>query len=448
MAKLAEWVKKTVQKLIDPDREKRVQELTRLLYHGLVTNQEKFSVSSMLQGWDVNPDELELAKENVYRYVLERAWADEVVTQKEQQALRSIVQCLEISEAKAKDIHLEFARNRFAIALGEAMEDGILSPEEEARLARIAHSVGYALPQFARMFFRDYAEAFLRGLFMAAVADGRLSPAEWENLLRITQKFGLTKQELQQAIQLSAQRFVEHVLADAKADGRLSPEEEKILRWLVEELGLSAEYRKYLEQEINILRRLEEIENGRLPTLSPPSGLQLRAGELLHFYSQAVWHLPRTRGGNLAWEQHHGNLALTDHRLLFSSSTKTVALDYRKIISHRGSDNWLEIQTEGKPVYRFDILQPSPLFYPLFTAAVGLANQTRVAKVEGKTSRYIPRDVRQRVWQRYGGRCAECGATDYLEFDHIIPVAKGGSNSDNNVQLLCRRCNLKKSDSI
>jgi 5-methylcytosine-specific restriction endonuclease McrA len=35
-----------------------------------------------------------------------------------------------------------------------------------------------------------------------------------------------------------------------------------------------------------------------------------------------------------------------------------------------------------------------------------------------------------------------------LEFDHIIPVAKGGSNAETNVQLLCRRCNGKKSDMI
>ena len=60
----------------------------------------------------------------------------------------------------------------------------------------------------------------------------------------------------------------------------------------------------------------------------------------------------------------------------------------------------------------------------------------------------ISREVRQRVWTRYGGRCAECGADDYLEFDHVIPVAKGGSNTDANVQLLCRRCNLNKRDNI
>lgn len=77
-----------------------------------------------------------------------------------------------------------------------------------------------------------------------------------------------------------------------------------------------------------------------------------------------------------------------------------------------------------------------------------LHNQSLTQKVTGGPSRHISRDVRQRVWTAYGGQCADCRAKDYLEFDHIIPVAKGGSNDESNVQLLCRRCNLAKSDKI
>lgn len=67
---------------------------------------------------------------------------------------------------------------------------------------------------------------------------------------------------------------------------------------------------------------------------------------------------------------------------------------------------------------------------------------------ESDASRHVPQDVKTVVWQRDGGRCIECGATDYLEFDHVIPHAKGGATSVENLQLLCRRCNLKKRDAI
>ena len=82
------------------------------------------------------------------------------------------------------------------------------------------------------------------------------------------------------------------------------------------------------------------------------------------------------------------------------------------------------------------------------SAAIGLHNQSITKKLLDVPSRHISRNVRQRVWTTYGGQCADCGAKDYLEFDHVIPVAKGGSNDEMNVQLLCRRCNLKKNDNI
>ena len=41
-----------------------------------------------------------------------------------------------------------------------------------------------------------------------------------------------------------------------------------------------------------------------------------------------------------------------------------------------------------------------------------------------------------------------CGAEDELQFDHVIPVAKGGGNAIDNVQVLCADCNPQKSDSI
>ena len=60
----------------------------------------------------------------------------------------------------------------------------------------------------------------------------------------------------------------------------------------------------------------------------------------------------------------------------------------------------------------------------------------------------IPEDVRIFVWKRDEGRCVQCGSQDKLEFDHMIPVSKGGGNTARNIQLLCETCNRRKSASI
>lgn len=63
--------------------------------------------------------------------------------------------------------------------------------------------------------------------------------------------------------------------------------------------------------------------------------------------------------------------------------------------------------------------------------------------------RIIPTAVKVLVWKRDGGKCVRCGATDELHFDHDLPWSKGGTSlTPANVQLLCARHNLKKSDDI
>ncbi|GGE92197.1 HNH endonuclease [Chishuiella changwenlii] len=60
----------------------------------------------------------------------------------------------------------------------------------------------------------------------------------------------------------------------------------------------------------------------------------------------------------------------------------------------------------------------------------------------------ISQETQDRVWNRDGGRCVKCGNNEKLEFDHIIPFSKGGSNTYRNLQLLCEKCNRTKSNKI
>ncbi len=61
----------------------------------------------------------------------------------------------------------------------------------------------------------------------------------------------------------------------------------------------------------------------------------------------------------------------------------------------------------------------------------------------------IPTSVKLEVWKRDKGKCVQCGSTDNLHFDHILPFAKGGTSlKAENIQLLCARHNLEKRDRI
>jgi|GEM_PF-5957595 len=60
----------------------------------------------------------------------------------------------------------------------------------------------------------------------------------------------------------------------------------------------------------------------------------------------------------------------------------------------------------------------------------------------------ISEEVRITVWRRDQGKCARCGNRENLEYDHIVPVSKGGSNTARNIELLCQNCNRAKGNRI
>lgn len=72
----------------------------------------------------------------------------------------------------------------------------------------------------------------------------------------------------------------------------------------------------------------------------------------------------------------------------------------------------------------------------------------KAARRRGAGVRSIPRGLRQRLFDRQRGICAQCGG--YLltlagtHVDHRVPVCKGGVHAEDNLQLLHARCNLAK----
>lgn len=77
------------------------------------------------------------------------------------------------------------------------------------------------------------------------------------------------------------------------------------------------------------------------------------------------------------------------------------------------------------------------------------ADANRMPETKLIHDRIIPSKVKLEVWKRDGGKCVQCGSEDNLHFDHILPFSKGGASiTSENIQLLCARHNLAKSDRI
>jgi hypothetical protein len=78
----------------------------------------------------------------------------------------------------------------------------------------------------------------------------------------------------------------------------------------------------------------------------------------------------------------------------------------------------------------------------------GLVAKPREAPRPSRTGA-VPAHVRRAVWTRAGGRCEwrldsgeVCGCTTRLELDHVVPRARGGPSTIENLRVLCRPHNL------
>ena len=70
---------------------------------------------------------------------------------------------------------------------------------------------------------------------------------------------------------------------------------------------------------------------------------------------------------------------------------------------------------------------------------------------ERRRGRYIPFEIKMRVVRRDNYTCQHCGKhllDNEVEFDHIIPISKGGSSEEHNIRLTCFDCNREKTNKV
>lgn len=77
------------------------------------------------------------------------------------------------------------------------------------------------------------------------------------------------------------------------------------------------------------------------------------------------------------------------------------------------------------------------------------AHAAKIALRGGRIHRAaIPVGTKAFVFERDGCACVQCGATQDLTLDHIRPWSIGGTDTAENLQILCRSCNSSKGDRV
>jgi hypothetical protein len=103
-------------------------------------------------------------------------------------------------------------------------------------------------------------------------------------------------------------------------------------------------------------------------------------------------------------------------------------------------DAWSE-KSNRRKVFKFKL--------SVTNKSVNIKKRNVKKRIDLEHNRVIPTAVKLEVFKRDKGKCRECGSNNNLHFDHLLPFSKGGTSlKAENIQLLCARHNILKSNKI
>jgi HNH endonuclease len=250
--------------------------------------------------------------------------------------------------------------------------------------------------------------------------------------------------------------------------GGVSATLEQAVHQNFQEINMPPDVAQPVLHRLQYLRCLSEIRWGNVPRIR--TNHHLDSDEYAHFEMPATYHKPAKNVKLIS-----GRLLGTNKKLYFLSSTgaDSVTIDWNNVSmvenatiiehmtdkvrsgnrtvtrSYQTSEHGIRLTvTKGSGGGAYIVNDP---FYTkiIIDTLVKMWKRQLVIYQEQKTHGAIPEHVKAVVFQRDKGTCRQCGYTgEYIEYDHIIPRSKGGQNTVENIQLLCRKCNLRKSDRL
>jgi stress response protein SCP2 len=325
------------------------------------------------------------------------------------------------------------------IVIAGSLEKGTFDqvPELAAELAGTATRIRYQVTDIEPVTAMVFGELYRRGdgWKFRAVGQGWAS-----GLGGLATDFGISVEDESVITQAESLRQLQQLVTFAFADDVIEQHEVDGFEAEVQRLGVTGPAVDAMRARLMRGLELSDISLGRLPVITDTM-LLLDADEILHLDPPAVYC--KTLDGRT--RRSAGRVIATNRKLRFLSDsgghevlwTKVMELrpEYSTVVlavtSAKGGGTYEVGDAEHVAAVLSGVLKVSRR-----TASVSIPSQ--------RDSRAIPQTIKADVWRRDCGACVECKASEYLEFDHVIPWSRGGATSVGNLQLLCRRCNQVK----
>ena len=112
---------------------------------------------------------------------------------------------------------------------------------------------------------------------------------------------------------------------------------------------------------------------------------------------------------------------------------------------HNNNYNSTQMATEVATLHRDDEIQKSKGIYEYLL----LKDENLPVAISKLNLRTFSDTEKQRAYDKQGGICPMCKkqfAIEDMRGDHKVPWSKGGKTTEDNLQMLCKDCNLNKSD--
>jgi hypothetical protein len=429
-------------------RKAYLQQINKNLYDNIIqqlkkAGLQKFDLNEVFEGARIPYKRIKEASIEVYKTFISNFLRDYIIDERERKALHLLAEKLLLSREQAEELEKQCKGRIYGEQLSLKLNDKNLTTKDEYELAKIRNILGLTDEDIYKATKDNAIEAY-KTLFRKFAESGISNAKELEELLRLSRSTGLSPEKAATVSQKEAKELYRRTVTIICQDGIITEEEENIIEKLENLLQLPKDMLEPYGRQIIRIKELSQIRRGKLPFIDHDGSFYLKSTELCHWFSYCKFQY-QTRNG---MKELYGKLIVTDRRIIFTAPERSIEFQIKKIINVGLLNNSVVLELSSTKGQGWYYVNDSEKLEIIIEALIRRTNYLLAERLDKAQTRHIPDDVKIKVWHRDGGKCVKCGAAEYLEYDHIIPFSRGGASTENNVQLLCRKCNLSKRDEL